>query len=50
MKLKIRQTRVLHQNIKPIPETTEDDNRQINEVDELRLRAMNVIQQTLGLL
>ena len=49
-KMQIRQTRALHQSIKPILGTAEDDNRQINEVDELRLCVMNVIQQTLGLL
>jgi len=48
--MQIRQTRALHQSIKPILGTAEDDNRQINEVDELRLCVMNVIQQTLGLL
>ncbi|RCV07950.1 hypothetical protein SETIT_1G286300v2 [Setaria italica] len=46
--LKIHQARTLHQSIKPIPETVEDDNRIIDEIDQIRLRAVNAIQKTLG--
>lgn len=46
--LKIRQARTLHQSIKPIPGTVEDDNRIIDEIDQIHLRAVNAIQKTLG--
>ena len=48
MALKIRQTCALHQSIKPIPGTTENDDRLIDEIDQIRLRAVNTIQKTLG--
>jgi len=48
MSSKICQTRALYQYIKLIPGTTEEDNWLINEIDQIRLRAMNMIQQTLG--
>ena len=38
----------LHKSIQPIPGSAEDDNRAIQEADEIRLRAMNVIQNSLG--
>ena len=38
----------LHKSIQPIPGSTEDDNRAIQEADEIHLRAMNMIQNLLG--
>ena len=45
MASKIRQTRALHQSIKPISGTVEEDNRLINEIDQIHLRAVNLIQK-----
>lgn len=44
MALKIHQTKTLHQSIKPILGTVEEDNRLIDEIDQIRLCAVNVIQ------
>jgi hypothetical protein len=35
--------------MKPIPGSSENDNQVIQEVDQIRLRAISVIQNALGL-
>jgi len=43
-----RQTYQLHKSLKPIPGSVEADNREIQEADDIRLRAISVIQNALG--
>ena len=43
-----RQAYQLHKSLQPIPGSADDDNRVIQEADEIRLRVMNVIQNSLG--
>ena len=43
-----RQAYQLHKSLQPIPGSADDDNRSIQEADEIRLRSMNVIQNSLG--
>jgi len=45
-----RQAYRLHRSLQPIPGSADDDNREIQEADEIRLRAINVIQNSLLLL
>ena len=42
------QTYQLHKSIKPIPGSTEADNKEIQDTDVIRLRAIFVIQNALG--
>jgi len=42
------QTYQLHKSIKPIPGSTEADNKEIQDTDDIRLRAIFVIQNALG--
>jgi chromosome segregation ATPase len=50
MKTPIREAIHLHKLIKPIPGFAEDDQREIDEVDQIRLHAVDAIQSFLGLL
>jgi hypothetical protein len=50
MKTPIREAICLHKLIKPIPGSAEDDQREIDKVDQIRLRAVDVIQSFLRLL
>jgi len=43
-----RQTYQLHKSIKPIPGSAEADNKEIQDADDIRLRAISVIQNALG--
>ena len=43
-----RQAYQLLKSLQPIPGSADDDNRVIQEADEIRLRVMNVIQNSLG--
>ena len=43
-----RQTYQLHKCIKPIPGSAEADNKEIQDADDIRLRAISVIQNALG--
>jgi len=43
-----RQTYQLHKSLKPIPGSAEADNKEIQEADDIRLRAISVIQNALG--
>jgi hypothetical protein len=45
-----RQAYQLHKSIQPIPGSIDDDNRAIQDPDDIRLRAINVIRNLLGLL
>ena len=45
-----RQAYQLHKSLQPISGSADDDNREIQEADEILLRAINVIQNSLGLL
>jgi len=45
-----RQAYQLHKSLQPIPGSADDDNKAIQEADEIHLRAINVIQDSLGLL
>ena len=38
----------LHKSLRPIPSSVDDDNRTIQTIDEIRLRAIKVIQAALG--
>ena len=38
----------LHKSLRPIPGSVDDDNRTIQTIDEIRLRAIKVIQAALG--
>ena len=42
------QTDQLHKSLKPIPGSTEADNKEIQDADDIRLRAIFVIQNALG--
>lgn len=42
-----RQAYRLHKSIQPIPGSTDEDQKEIQEVDQIRLRAMNAIQNLL---
>lgn len=44
----VRQDRRLQKNIKPIPGSANDDQREIGEADVIRLRVIDVIQNLLG--
>lgn len=50
MKAPVHETFHLHKLIKPIPGYVVDDQRDINKVDQIRLRAIDAIQGFLGLL
>jgi len=43
-----RQAYQLHKSLQPIPGSTDDDNQTIQEAEEIRLRAINVMQDSLG--
>jgi len=43
-----RQTYQLHKSIKTVPGSTEDDIKEIQDADDIRLRAISVIQNALG--
>jgi len=43
-----RQAYHLHKTLRPIPGSADDDNRAILTADEIRLRAIKVIQDALG--
>jgi len=43
-----RQAYQFHKSVQPIPGSADDDNRAIQEADEIRLRTINVIQNSLG--
>ena len=44
------QTYQLHKSLKPILGSTEADNKEIQDADDIRLRAISLIQNALGLL
>jgi chromosome segregation ATPase len=50
MKTPIREAIRLHKLIKPTPGSAEDDQREIDELDQIRLRAVDAIWSFLGLL
>jgi hypothetical protein len=50
MKAPIHEIVRLHKLIKPIPRSAEDDEREIDEVDQIRLRTVDAIWSFLGLL
>jgi len=43
-----RQTYQLHKSIKSVPGSAEADIQEIHKADDIRLRAISVIQNTLG--
>ena len=45
-----RQAYQLHKSLQPISGSANDDNREIQDADEILLHAINVIQNSLGLL
>ena len=45
-----RQAYQLHKSLRLIPGSSSDDNQVIESVDQIRLRAIKVIQEALGLL
>lgn len=49
IKVKAYQFKALHNDIKLIPGSADEDNKAIREVDEIRLCAMKAIQNALGL-
>lgn len=50
MKAPVREAVCLHKMIKPIPGSADDDQREIEEVDQIHLRAIHAIRSFLGLL
>ena len=42
------QTYQLHKSLKPIPGSAEADNKEIQDADDIRLRAISVIRNALG--
>ena len=43
-----RQVYQLHKSLRPIPGSSENDNQVIENIDQVRLRAIRVIQEALG--
>ena len=46
----VRQAYQLHKSLRPIPGSSVDSNQVIRNIDQIRLRAVKVIQEALGLL
>ena len=45
-----RQANQLHKSLRPIPGSSADNNQVIENIDQIRLRAIKVIREALGLL